>query len=409
MLRRDFCKAVPALAGLALALPRTAGAARFKITDIRLTKVRLIRDKGIVPRRVGAGNAGGLPVQIGGFTITEIHTDQGLVGLGPGILPGDLRAAKARLVGKDPFEMNDHAPALFRQPSVGPDNYGYWGAPVEVALWDLLGKAADQPLYKLWGGSRERVLAYAAMWGIGTPEERAAKVTEVKAAGWRAVKLRSGFDTFKDDVRVVELVRKGVGDDFHILTDGNKAPGDANAAGEDPQMWTLRRAAETARAYQELGVYWFEEPLPRYALNLLAELNRLTEIPLVGGEANWGLHEFKNYLDQGCYDILMPEILRVGPTQSRQVAALAAAYNMRVTPHGATYERRFGNICALHLGASWSNAPIVEFIHEPPGADIFEGWSVFEGAPTLDKDGYMVLPQGPGLGVTIRPDLIEKT
>jgi L-alanine-DL-glutamate epimerase-like enolase superfamily enzyme len=105
----------------------------------------------------------------------------------------------------------------------------------------------------------------------------------------------------------------------------------------------------------------------------------------------------------------MPEILRVGPTQSRQIAALAAAYNMRVTPHGATYERRFGNICALHLAASWPNAPIVEFIHEPPTADIFEGWSVFQGAPTLDKDGYMVLPDGPGLGLTIRPDMIEKT
>jgi L-alanine-DL-glutamate epimerase-like enolase superfamily enzyme len=409
MLRRDFFKALPALTGLALALPRTAGAAKFKITDIRLQKVRLVRDKGIVPRRVGAGNAGGLPVQIGGFTFTEVLTDQGLVGVGPGIHPGDLRAAKTLLVGRDPWDINELSAALFRRASVGTDNYGFWGAPIEMALWDLLGKIADQPLYKLWGGSRETVFTYAAMWGIGTPEERAAKAAEVKAAGWRAIKLRSGFETFKDDIRVVEEVRKATGDDFRILTDGNKAPGDADAGGMDPTMWTLRRAVETAREYQRLGVYWFEEPLPRYALDLIAELNRLVEVPLVGGEANWGLHEFKNYLDKGCYDILMPELLRIGPMQSRQVAALAAAYNMRVTPHGATYERRFGNICAVHLTASVPNAPIVEFIHEPPMADIFEGWSVFEEAPKLENDGTMRPPQRPGLGVTIRPDLIEKT
>jgi len=408
MLRRDFCKALPGLVTLPLLLPRSAQAAKFKITDVRLGKVRLIKDVGVVPRRVGV-TGGGLPIQIGGFTFTEVHTDQGLIGLGPGIRPGALRAAKALLVGRDPFEINGLSASLVRVASAGTDNYGFWGAPVEIALWDLLGKIADQPLYKLWGGSRDRVFAYAAMWGVGTPEERGEKAAQVKAEGWRAIKLRSGFPTLREDVRLVEEVRKATGDDFLILTDGNKAPGDADADGTDPTLWTLRRAAETGREYERLGVYWFEEPLPRYALNLLAELNRLLEVPLVGGEANWGIHEFKDYLDQGCYDILMPEILRVGPMQSRQVAMLAAAYNMRMTPHGATYERRFGNICAAHITASVPNAPIVEFIHEPPTANIFEGWSVFEGAPVLEKDGYMKLPQGPGLGVTIRKDLIERT
>ena len=408
MRRRDFCKVLPGLAALPLFYPKSAHAAKFKITDVRLGKVRLIKDVGVVARRVGV-TGGGLPIQIGGFTFTEVHTDQGLVGLGPGIHPGDLRAAKALLVGRDPFEVNSLAAALFRVPSAGTDNYGFWGAPVEIALWDLLGKIADQPLYKLWGGSRDRVFAYAAMWGVGTPEERGEKAAQVRAEGWRAIKLRSGFPTLREDVRLVEEVRKATGDDFQILTDGNKAPGDADADGTDPTLWTFRRAVETAREYQRLGVYWFEEPLPRYALNLLADLNRLVEVPLVGGEANWGIHEFKNYLDQGCYDILMPEILRVGPMQSRQVAMLAAAYNMRMTPHGATYERRFGNICAAHITASVPNAPIVEFIHEPPTADIFAGWSVFEGAPVLEKDGYMKLPPGPGLGVKIRPDLIERT
>jgi L-alanine-DL-glutamate epimerase-like enolase superfamily enzyme len=139
MLRRDFCKALPGLATLPLLLPRSAQAAKFKITDIRLAKVRLIRDKGVVPRRIGV-NRGGLAVQVGGFTITEVHTDQGLIGVGPGIEPEFLRNAKDLLVGRDPFDMNRHATVLYAPQRT-------WGAPVEIALWDLLGKITDQPLY----------------------------------------------------------------------------------------------------------------------------------------------------------------------------------------------------------------------------------------------------------------------
>ena len=401
MLRRDFCKALPGLATLPLLLPRSAQAATFKITDIRLAKVRLIRDKGVVPRRVGV-NGGGLAVQVGGFTITEVHTDQGLIGVGPGIEPEFLRNAKDLLVGRDPFDMNRHATVLYAPQRT-------WGAPVEIALWDLLGKITDQPLYKLWGGLRDRILPYAAMWGIGTPEDRAEIAGRLKADGWRAIKLRSGFNTLKDDVRLIEEVRKAVGPDFYILTDGNKAPGDANAADEDPTLWNFKRAVDTAKEYQRLNVYWLEEPLPRYAYELLGELNRLIEMPMAGGEANWGVHEFKWMLDQGCFDILMPEIIRLGPRMSQTVATLAAAYNKQVSPHGAPQERRLVNICGMHLAASMSNCPILEFIHEPPIGDLFEGWQVFESAPKLDKDGYLPLPQGPGLGVTIRKDLIERT
>jgi L-alanine-DL-glutamate epimerase-like enolase superfamily enzyme len=401
MLRRDFCKVLPGLATLPLLLPRAAQAARFKITDIRLSKVRLIKDKGVVPRRVGV-TGGGLPISIGGFTVLEVHTDQGVTGIGPGIEPDFLKNAKGLLVGRDPFDMNQHAGALYAPQRT-------WGAPVEIALWDLLGKITDQPLYKLWGGLRDRILPYAAMWGIGTPEDRAEIAARIKAQGWRAIKLRSGFTTLKDDVRLIEEVRKAVGPDFHILTDGNKAPGDANASDDDPTLWNFKRAVDTAREYQRLNVYWLEEPLPRYAYDLLGELNRLIEMPMAGGEANWGVHEFKWMLDQGCFDILMPEIVRLGPHMSRTISTLAAAYNKQVSPHGAPQERRLVNICGMHLAASMPNCPILEFIHEPPIGDLFEGWQVFENAPVLDKEGYLPVPQGPGLGVTIRKDLIERT
>ena len=231
---------------------------------------------------------------------------------------------------KDPFDINQHAAALY-----APNRN--WGAPVEIALWDLLGKATDQPLYKLWGGLRDRVLPYAAMWGIGTPEDRAEIAARLKADGWRAIKLRSGFTTLKDDVRLVELVRKAVGDDFYILTDGNKAPGNADAAGEDPTLWNFKRAVDTAREYERLNVYWFEEPLPRYDYRRLKEINRLVAMPMAGGEGNWSVHEFKDMLDNECFDILMPEIINLGPQMSRTIGTLAGAYNKQVSPHSAPF------------------------------------------------------------------------
>jgi L-alanine-DL-glutamate epimerase-like enolase superfamily enzyme len=405
MLRRDFFKTLPTLTAAAAMLPEPALAAQraqagqLQITDVRLIRIRLIRDKGGVPRRVDSipPDTGPLRIQIGGFTAIELHTNQGLVGIGPGIPPEQVEGLKRTLVGRDPWDVN--------QPAGAP---GRGMAPaVEIALWDLLGKAANQPLYKMWGGVRDRILPYAAMWGVGTPEERAEMALRVKEQGWPAIKLRSSFGTLKDDVRLVELVRQAVGDDFHILTDGNKAPGNADAGGDNPTLWNFTRAYDTAMEYQRLNVYWFEEPLPRFDFERIAELNRLLAMPMAGAEGNNGLHEFKWLLDQGCYDILMPEIIRLGPNMSRTIGNLAAAYNKQVSPHGAPQERRLVNIIAMHMAASTPNCPILEFIHEPPIGDLFEGWQVFENAPALDQEGYLPMPQGPGLGVSFRPDLIE--
>jgi D-galactarolactone cycloisomerase len=404
--RRDFFKTLPGLTATAAMLPATALAAqaaragRLQISDVRLIKIRLIKDKGSIPRRVDKipADTGPLPIQIGGFTAIEIHTNEGLVGIGPGISPQEVAGAKRTLVGKDPWDMNKPTGAEGR--SLSPA--------IEIAVWDLLGKAANQPLYKLWGGVRDRILPYAAMWGVGTPEERAEMALRIKGQGWRAMKLRSSFGTLRDDVRLVELVRHAVGDDFHILTDGNKAPGNADAGGDDPTQWNFTRAYDTAMEYQRLKVYWFEEPLPRYDYERLGELNRLLAMPMAGGEANVGLHEFKWLLDGGCFDILMPEIARLGPQMSRTIGMLAAAYNRQVSPHGAPQDRRLVNVCGMHLAASMPNCPILEFIHEPPIGDLFEGWQVFENAPALDKDGYLPVPQGPGLGVSFKPDLIEQ-
>ena len=120
------------------------------------------------------------------------------------------------------------------------------------------------------------------------------------------------------------------------------------------------------------------------------------------------MHEFRSMLEQGCYDIVMPEVQVLGVTTSLDVASLAAAYNRQVSPHGSPGDRLLATIIAFHMVASWPHAQIAEVIHEPPIGDVNNGWSIFENPPVLGPDGFIQMPEGPGLGMTVKPELIER-
>jgi L-alanine-DL-glutamate epimerase-like enolase superfamily enzyme len=340
-------------------------------------------------------------VSIGGGSFVEIRTDQGLTGIGPALDPTLLPAINEQLKGKDPFEIEEHVGRLRYYarglPYRGP-------ASVDIALWDLIGKASQQPLYKLWGGGKDKVVAYASMVRLGTPEERAELAERLLSQGWKAIKLRLHFDSMRDDVRVVELVRKAVGDRMAIMTDANQAQ--SSADWQPGVRWTFERALETARELHRMGVYWLEEPLPRYAWDQLAELNRLVDVPLAGGENNIGLHEFRMMLEQGVYDILQPEgMVMMGISDLRKIGALAEFWNKRVVPHHGGGD--IGTIAHLHLVASWKHAPYFEILHDPPVGDYAHRFAIFKEPPKVDSEGMLAVPQGHGLGVEVNPDLIQ--
>jgi D-galactarolactone cycloisomerase len=338
--------------------------------------------------------------RIGGGSCLEIHTDQGLVGIGPGIESAALEAGTRQLLGKDPFEIEQLA---------GPLRYYLSGnsravAGIEIALWDLIGKSAQQPVYKLWGAHKDRVPAYASMIQLSTPEERARMALALKLEGWKAIKLRLHYQTMREDIRLVEAVRKAVGDGMDIMTDANQA----QSAGtwQPGVIWDFRRAVETARELQRLNVVWLEEPLRRYDWDHLAELNRLVEIPIVGGENNHGVHEFRWMLEKGVFDIVQPDVMVAdGVTGFREIAALADAFHKRIIPHHGG--GNLGTILQLHAIASWPNAPWIEILHDPPVAAYTNGFSIMENPPLVDKEGYLNLPQGPGLGVSINKALVS--
>src|SRR5206468_6559219 len=178
---------------------------RLKITEIRNVPLKAIEELGTLEPAWDPG--GKWTFWRGGGSFVEVHTDEGLVGIGPGIDPGLLPVLNARLVGQDPFDTEQHL-GTKRYYAAGMPYRGSAG--VDIALWDLIGKACGQPLYKLWGGGRERVPAYASMVQLSTPEERSYLAAALREEGWQAIKLRLHHATMREDLETVERVREAV-------------------------------------------------------------------------------------------------------------------------------------------------------------------------------------------------------
>ena len=244
-------------------MPQLRSVPRLKITDIRIVNLKVVRETGKMEAAWDPGTVN--TYRIGGGSVIEIQTDQGLSGIGPGIDPVWLGAGKAQRIGRDPFSIEQLA---------GPLRYYAGQSPrtvsgLEIALWDLIGKAANQPLYKIWGAAKDRVPAYASMIQLSTPEERVCMAVQLKTQGWKAIKPRAHYQTLKEDVQLVEAVRKAVGDDMEIMVDANQAQ--SFGTWQPGVMWDFHRALETARELERLNCVWLEEPRLRYAFDELAE------------------------------------------------------------------------------------------------------------------------------------------
>jgi D-galactarolactone cycloisomerase len=371
---------------------------KLTVTDVKVVNLRTVKHVGELEPAWSPGR--NMSFDVGGGSFVEVHTDAGLTGIGPGMHPMFVDGVKQYLVGKSVFDIEQHAASLkYYVPGLP-----YQGvAGVDIALWDLIGKAADLPLYKLWGGGKDRLIPYASMVRLSTPEERAELAESLSDDGWRAIKLRLHHETMGEDIRTVEAVREAVGRNMTIMVDGNQAQ-----SGGDWQpgvRWNFQRAYETAVELQDLDVYWLEEPLNRYNYDGLAELGRKVEIPIAGGENNVGLHEFVQMCEQDVYGLLQPESMVLGGiTNLRKVGVLAELYGKEIVPHHGG--GNIGVIAHMHLVASWRHAPFMELLHDSPIGAYKNKFSIMANAPEIDSDGYMPVPQGPGLGVEIDPDLI---
>jgi D-galactarolactone cycloisomerase len=340
------------------------------------------------------------------ITVVEVETAGGVTG---------VTAAEAGLeaaVAIDRFV----APHLIGQDAAAPERFisvlrdaEILGSPVyciEIALWDIVGKLAGMPVYKLWGAATDRVPAYCATGEVRDPAARVEDCRRILEDGFRAVKLRFHSDDPRDDLRVVEAVRADLGDRLAILVDANQAGVLPGVGGH--RQWSLRTAIDVALELERLRVTWLEEPLSRHDYAGLRTLREhVATLQIAGGENNHGLPEFALLIGQGCYDVLQPDaVLSEGVYQLRKIAALAEASGLSVAPH--TWTHGIGLLANLHLVASISNTSWFEFPHEPPGWPAAAFSQMLLDRPWIDAGGCLAVPDRPGFGFELDQDLIER-
>jgi L-alanine-DL-glutamate epimerase-like enolase superfamily enzyme len=340
------------------------------------------------------------------ITLVEVETESGITGLTAAEAGAEAAISIDRFV--TPHLIGEDAAAPERLTSLL-KAAEILGSPVyciETALWDIAGKVAGLPVSKMWGASTDRVPAYCATGEVRPVEQRLEDCHRILDDGFKAVKLRFHSDDPRDDIKVVEAVRRELGDRLAILVDANQA-GPAPGWGGHAQ-WDFQTALGVALELERLGVVWLEEPLPRHDYAGLRRLrDRLGPLQLAGGENNHGVHEFKLLIEQGCYDVLQPDaVLSEGVYQLRKVAALAEASGQLMAPH--TWTHGLGLLANLHLVASIVNSSWFEFPHEPPGWPASALSQMLVEKPWIDADGCVPVPGGAGFGFTLDEELVER-
>lgn len=339
-------------------------------------------------------------------TLVEVETRGGLTGItaaeaGIEAAVSIDRFVTPHLVGRDASRPEQLIGVLRDAEVLGSPVYC-----VEVALWDIVGKVAGIPVSKLWGAAVDRVPAYCATGEVRRAEARVEDCRRIVADGFKAVKLRFHSDDPRDDLAVVEAIRRDIGDGLAILVDANQAGVLPGLGGH--RQWDFHTALGVALELERLNVTWLEEPLPRHDYDGLRRLrDKLGTLQIAGGENNHGIHEFALLIERGCYDVLQPDaVLSEGVYQLRKVAALAEAAGVLMAPH--TWTHGIGLYANLQLVASIPNASWFEFPHEPPGWPASALSQMLTNQPWIDSEGCVAVPDRPGFGFELDEELIER-
>jgi L-alanine-DL-glutamate epimerase-like enolase superfamily enzyme len=340
--------------------------------------------------------------------LVRVDTDEGIAGYGEcSPMNGPLVAAHIEqalgelVVGLDPFDVEATVEKMFVATyKLAGQSMAMAISGIEIALWDIMGKALGQPVYKLLGGAyRKQIPMYASSMRRDTaPVDEARRLASlVEKHGFKAAKVRVGstfgFDTDAWSGRSVELVkevRAALGDEIEIMIDGNSC-------------YTAPRAIELGRAVERYRVFHFEEPCPYWDLDSTAKVARALDMPIAGGEQDWELRRFKEMLQKEAVDIVQPDLIKAGGfSVCKKVAALAEAFGCVCTPHQT---QPLGTLANLHFAASTPNCRYFqEYNIEPhPLRDSFFTEPVLEV-----KDGCVPVPEGPGLGVEINPEILRR-
>ena len=335
----------------------------------------------------------------------KIETDEGVVGWGEGYVGagggfvrehfGDL------LIGADPLNRNGLWRRMFDRVYNGNNAGGFGGSAisaVDIALWDIAGKAAGQSVSDLLGGRvRDKVAVYATGLYYTKGEfptrllDEAARYVEL---GFKGMKTKVGGLPIQEDVWRVGALRRAVGDDIRLMVDANQA---YNAAA----------AVRIAQRLEEFDITWFEEPVNAKDVDGYLQVKAAAPMPVAGGENLRTRYEFKDFFARRAYDIAQPDVVNAGGiSEMRSIAAAANAFGIQVNPH--VWGSPIMIAASLHIAATlppcppayaprpYEQDPVMEFDRTPSA--IREG---IAAQPFDQQDGFVAVPTGPGLGVEI--------
>jgi len=334
--------------------------------------------------------------------LIRIETDAGITGWGevdgcPWVVKAIVEAPTSHtlvtglrtlLIGEDPLETS----RLWHKMYQGTLYYGREGAVIQamagidLALWDIKGKAFQQPVWKLLGGRhRDRLRVYASNMFQFTPEATADRVRKAKDEGFTAAKF--GWEPFGRDPRTdcayLDAMRQAAGDDFDLMLDVGL-------------VWDATTTIQRARLFEPYGLFWIEEPLPPDDLAGYARVSRAITQRLAAGEEECTLGGFARLIDEGGIGLAQIDMTRCGLTQSMQIAAHAASRGVPVANHNFTTD--INTAASLHFLAAVPNALVLEYCVEPS-----EISRRLIRNPIRLEDGHMRVPEEPGLGV--EPDM----
>jgi len=339
-----------------------------------------------------------------GWLVVEIFTDDGLVGIGNAALAPQVTKQtidlylKPLLMGQNPWDIEFLWQHMYRKTmAFGRKGIGMVAiSAVDIALWDLLGKSAKQPVYRLLGGrTKPRIPVYASRLYASDSAALAAEATRYKNEGYKAMKFRFGWgpvdgaEGMRRNLELVRTIREAVGNDIDVMAEAYMG-------------WTLDYAKRMLPLLEPFQLRWLEEPVIPDDIQGYAELKSYGRIPIAGGEHEFTLYGFRDLLQARAVDYIQFDTNRVGGiTQARKIAALAEAHSVPVIPHA-------GQMHNYHIVMAILNSPMAEhfpMVDVEVGNELF--WYLFTGEPKA-KDGFINLDDDlPGLGLSIEETKLQ--
>jgi L-rhamnonate dehydratase len=339
------------------------------------------------------------------WLVVEIFTDDGLVGIGNAALAPQATKQvidlylKHLLIGQNPWDSEFLWQHMYRRTmAFGRKGIGMAAiSAIDIAIWDILGKSAKQPVFRLLGGrTKQRIPVYASRLYSSELSQLAAEAKRYKDEGYKAMKLRFGWGPtdgaagIHRNVDLVRTVRETVGDGIDVMADAYMG-------------WTLDYAKRMLPLLEKFNLRWLEEPVIPDDIHGYAELKSYARIPIAGGEHEFTVYGFRDLLEARAVDYIQFDTNRVGGiTQARKIAAMAEAHSIPVIPHA-------GQMHNYHVVMASLNSPMAEYfpiVDVEVGNELF--WYIFSGEPKA-KDGFIDLDENiPGLGLTINESALAK-